>query len=248
MLKFIDSHCHIHFDEFKDDLDQIFLNSHENGVYKMLSVCTKITDIPLLKELCKKHQNCFFSIGIHPNETSFEFDKSILYEKDAVAIGETGLDYFYTKSNKDSQIKSFHTHIEASLDLKIPLIIHTRNADSDTIGCLKEHKDPTGVFHCFTGTKEMAQKGLDMGFFISFSGIITFPKAKELHEVVKYVPLDRILIETDSPYLAPVPFRGKRNEPSYVVNVAIQVANLKNISIEEVAEKTTNNCEKLFSI
>lgn len=246
MIKLIDSHCHLNY--FKDDLDQVMNRAKDASVFKTITICTKVPDISEIISISNSYENCFFSVGIHPSEAHETYNSEVLFTKNAVGIGETGLDYFYSKDSKEAQIKSFNIHIEASIKQRLPLIVHTRDADEDTLSCLKEQSGAFGVIHCFTGSKEMAKKCLDLGFYISFSGIITFKNVIDLHEVVKYVPNDKILIETDSPYLAPVPFRGKRNEPSYLKEIAIKVAALKDQSFEDIANLTTANCEKLFKI
>ena len=163
-----------------------------------------------------------------------------------MALGETGLDYYYNNSDEKAQIDCFNMHLNTGIELGLPVIIHTRDADTDTISCLDAHPNAKGVFHCFSGSTEFAKQGLDRGLYISFSGIITFKKAEELRETVKFVPLDRILVETDSPFLAPIPHRGRRNEPAFTLFVAKLVAELKDISLEEVTEATTKNFFTLF--
>ena len=163
-----------------------------------------------------------------------------------MALGETGLDYYYNNSDEKAQIDCFNMNLNTGIELGLPVIIHTRDADADTISCLDAHPNAKGVFHCFSGSTEFAKQGLDRGLYISFSGIITFKKAEELREAVKFVPLDRILVETDSPFLAPIPHRGRRNEPAFTLFVAKLVAELKDISLEEVAEATTKNFFTLF--
>ena len=251
---YIDSHCHINFPELNEKIDQVLCNMKDNNISHALCVSVTLDKIDEILGLAKKYSNIYASVGVHPDyENIQEPDIETLYsyskEKKVVAIGETGLDYFRLKGDLTWQRDRFRTHIRAAIKSKLPLIIHTRNAQEDTIKIMKEEgaNSATGVMHCFTESYEMAKQAIDLGFFISFSGIITFKNAESLRETVKKVPIENILIETDSPYLAPVPNRGKLNEPSNVRYVAEKIAELKGISIEEVAEITTNNFFKLFN-
>lgn len=251
---YIDSHCHINFPELNEKIDQVLCNMKDNNISHALCVSVTLDKIDEILGLAKKYSNIYASVGVHPDyENIQEPDIETLYsyskEKKVVAIGETGLDYFRLKGDLTWQRDRFRTHIRAAIMSKLPLIIHTRNAQEDTIKIMKEEgaNSATGVMHCFTESYEMAKQAIDLGFFISFSGIITFKNAESLRETVKKVPIENILIETDSPYLAPVPNRGKLNEPSNVRYVAEKIAELKGISIEEVAEITTNNFFKLFN-
>ncbi len=251
---YIDSHCHINFPELNEKIDQVLCNMKDNNISHALCVSVTLDKIDEILGLAKKYSNIYASVGVHPDyENIQEPDIETLYsyskEKKVVAIGETGLDYFRLKGDLTWQRDRFRTHIRAAIKSKLPLIIHTRNAQEDTIKIMKEEgaKSATAVMHCFTESYEMAKQAIDLGFFISFSGIITFKNAESLRETVKKVPIENILIETDSPYLAPVPNRGKLNEPSNVRYVAEKIAELKGISIEEVAEITTNNFFKLFN-
>lgn len=253
---FIDSHCHPYMlDVYKNenDFDRWMHDTKSAGVDTMLCVAVDMDTAQKCLKIAEKYDYVYSSVGSHPSEKEeddlkiealFEFAK---HEK-VVAIGETGLDYFYNSDKLDVMRKRFRDHIRAALLAKKPLIIHSRNAREDTLNIIREeHADQIGgVMHCFTDTLEMAKAAVDLNFYISFSGIITFKNAKELVEVAKYIPLEKILIETDSPYLAPVPFRGKINEPKYVKYVAEKIAEIKNISIEKVAEVTSNNFRKLF--
>ena len=252
----VDSHCHLNMKEFKDDLDQVLDNARKSNVKYLQTICTKISDYPEIINIIEKHENIYGSFGVHPHEanenTELQVEDIIKYtsHKKIIGVGETGLDYYYEYSNRINQKKSFEKHIEASRKTKLPIIIHTREADEDTISILKnEMSNGTfpGLIHCFTSTENLAKKVLDLGFYISISGIVTFKNAIELQNIVKYIPLDRLLIETDSPYLAPIPFRGKRNEPSFVKNIAEFIAGIKNISYEEIVSCTTENFIKLFS-
>jgi TatD DNase family protein len=251
---YIDSHCHINFPELNEKIDEILVNMENNKISHALCVSVTLDKINEILDLTKKYSNIYASVGVHPDYEDIEepnidiLFKHSINEK-VVAIGETGLDYFRLKGDLSWQRDRFRTHIRAAIKSKLPLIIHTRNAQDDTINIMKEEgaNSATGVMHCFTESYEMAKKAIDLGFYISFSGIITFKNAETLRETVKKIPIENILIETDSPYLAPVPNRGKLNEPANVKYVAAQIAELKNISIEEVAEITTNNFFTLFS-
>jgi len=251
---YIDSHCHINFPELNQKIDEVLKNMASNKISHALCVSVTLDKINEILDITRKYSNIYASVGVHPDyediqepdiDTLFNYSKN---EK-VVAIGETGLDYFRLKGDLSWQRERFRTHIQAAIKSKLPLIIHTRNAQDDTISIMKEEgaNAVTGVMHCFTESYEMAKKAIDLGFYISFSGIITFKNAETLRETVKKIPIENILIETDSPFLAPVPNRGKLNEPSNVKYVAEKIAELKGISIEEVAEITTNNFFKLFS-
>lgn len=250
----VDSHCHLNFPEFAQDLTQVIENAHAQNIKYMLTVNTRLAESLDIQKIAESYSNIFCSVGVHPHDSK-DYNDATLIEKlkthaahpKVVAFGETGLDYYYNKSDADAQINCFNMHLDVSKELNLPVIIHTRNADEDTLSCLDAHPNTRGVFHCFSGSSEFAKQGLDRGLYISFSGIITFKNATELREAVKFVPLDRILVETDSPFLAPIPHRGKRNEPAFTRFVAEMVAELKDISLEEVAEATTKNFFELFN-
>jgi len=251
---YIDSHCHINFPELNEKIDQILNNMKNHHISHALCVSVTLDKIDEILSLANKYSNIYASVGVHPDyENIEEPDIDTLYryskEKKVVAIGETGLDYFRLKGDLSWQRERFRTHIRAAIKSSLPLIVHTRNAQEDTIKIMREEgaDSTTGVMHCFTESYEMAKQAIDLGFYISFSGIITFKNAESLRETVKKLPIENILIETDSPYLTPVPNRGKLNEPSNVRYVAEKIAELKGISIEEVAEITTNNFFKLFA-
>ena len=249
----VDSHCHLNFPEFKQDLDLVIKNANDQGIKYMLTVNTRLSESVDIQRIAEANSNIFCSVGVHPHDSK-DYNDSSLIEKlknhakhpKVVALGETGLDYYYNNSDEKAQIDCFNMHLNTSIELGLPVIIHTRDADTDTISCLDAHPNAKGVFHCFSGSTEFAKQGLDRGLYISFSGIITFKKAEELRETVKFVPLDRILVETDSPFLAPIPHRGRRNEPAFTLFVAKLVAELKDISLEEVTEATTKNFFTLF--
>jgi TatD DNase family protein len=251
---YIDSHCHINFPELNQKIDEVVMNMENNSISHALCVSVTLDKINEILDLTKKYSNIYASVGVHPDyEDIQEPDIDILFkyskDKKIVAIGETGLDYFRLKGDLSWQRDRFRTHIRAAIKSKLPLIIHTRNAQDDTISIMKEEgaNSATGVMHCFTESYEMAKQAIDLGFYISFSGIITFKNAETLRETVKKIPIENILIETDSPYLAPVPNRGKLNEPANVRYVAEKISELKGIPVEKVAEITTNNFFKLFS-
>lgn len=263
---FVDSHCHLSFPELQSQLPQIRQAMAEAGVDRALCICTTLEEFEDVHALAMGYDNFWASAGVHPdNEGIAEPTVDKLLELAArpkvVAIGETGLDYYQMEERKGGrsvadlewQRDRFRTHIRAAQACRKPLIIHTREASADTVAILKEEGEDGsagsagGVFHCFTETAQVARAALDLGFYISFSGILTFRNAADLREVAKFVPLDRLLIETDSPYLAPVPYRGKVNNPSYVPFVAKQVAELRGMSVEAVGELTSRNFETLFS-
>lgn len=257
---FIDSHCHLDFPEFQSRLPEVLTNMQEAKVTHALCVSVDLPDFPNVLKLAEEHPNLYASVGVHPDyedtpEPTFEFlvETAAKHSK-IIAIGETGLDYYRmgdrSYDSMEWQRERFRTHIRASISSGKPLIIHTRSASEDTINILKEEgaQKIGGVMHCFTESYEVAKAAMEMGFYISFSGIVTFKSAKELQETCKQVPLDRMLIETDSPYLAPIPYRGKTNEPAWVSKVGEFVAELKGISVEELAITTSNNFYECFHI
>jgi TatD DNase family protein len=256
---FVDSHCHLTFPELLGRIDEV--RSHMAGaqVDRALCICTTLEEFDAVHALATRYDNFWASVGVHPdNEDVSEPTRERLVELASrprvVAIGETGLDYYRLngRSIEDMgwQRERFRVHIEAARATGLPLVIHTRSASDDTLAILREAGEGAvrGVFHCFTETLDVARAALDLGFHVSFSGIITFRNASELREVVRFVPLDRCLVETDSPYLAPVPYRGKTNSPAYVPYVAQQVAELKGLSLEAVAQATSLNFERLFAV
>lgn len=263
---FTDSHCHLNFPELRAELPAILQAMSEAQVTRALCICTTLEEFEGVYSLARDHDHLWATVGVHPdNEGVQEPTLEDLLQGAArprvVGIGETGLDYYRLgdRSVADMawQRERFRTHIRAARQTALPLVIHTRSASDDTLAILREEggfasahdaarPTATGVFHCFTESMEVARAALDLGFFISFSGILTFRNAADLREVATYVPLDRILIETDSPYLAPVPYRGKTNSPAYVPWVAKQVADLKGLSVEAVADATGRNFDALF--
>jgi TatD DNase family protein len=258
---YIDSHCHLNFPELSDNLPAIREAMAAARVDRALVISTRLESFPAVHALATGHANFWCTVGVHPDEedtqepTLDDLLKRAALPK-VLGIGETGLDYYRlgerTVADMAWQRDRFRVHIQAAQQTQLPLVIHTRSASEDTLAILKEQgedgssKSAGGVFHCFTETAEVARAALDLGFFISFSGILTFKSAQDLRDVACFVPMDRILIETDSPYLAPTPYRGKVNNPSYVPWVAKQIAEVKKLSVEEVALATTTNTERLF--
>ena len=254
----VDSHCHLNAIDlapFDNDINQVLSLARDNGVSHMLSVCVDLSDVEALKQLADNHSHISISVGIHPNsdmseEVHAEQLVSLANHKSCIAIGETGLDY-YRVDRQEVQLQqqnSFREHIRAALLSNKPLIVHTRQAQEDTLRIMAEEQaaDIGGVMHCFTESWDIARRALDMNFYISFSGILTFNNAKTVQEVAKKVPLDRILIETDSPYLAPVPFRGKQNHPAWVKHVALALSELRNLDYATIAKQTTDNFYRCF--
>lgn len=256
----VDSHCHLNFidlSEFENNLQQVIDRAHDAGVEHLLSVCVELEDYPRLKEIANEYSDVSISVGVHPNtEMKQEVTRDQLIAMAdfpaCVAIGETGLDYYRTEaaSSRELQRQRFKHHIQAAKATQKPLIIHTRQAAEDTLSLMETEgaDDIGGVMHCFAEDMSIARRAMDLNFYISFSGIVTFKNAKNLHEVAKDVPLDRILIETDSPYLAPVPFRGKQNHPALVKHVAEALSELKQVSYEEIARVTTENFYRCFKV
>lgn len=251
-----DSHAHYNDDRFSDDVDELLSQMVDNNVTRIMNACSSIDEIEYNLELCEKYPFMYASVGVHPHEVHSMTDSDIetlkkysCHEK-VKAIGEIGLDYYYDNSPRDLQKKWFARQLELAREVKLPVIIHDRDAHSDTLQILKNGKviDCGGVFHCYSGSAEMAKDVLDMGMYIAFGGSITFKKAQKPVEAVKYVPLDRILIETDCPYLTPEPFRGKRNSSLYIHLVAEKIAQIKEVSVEEVENITFENAKKCFNI
>ncbi|WP_395137294.1 TatD family hydrolase [Schlegelella aquatica] len=256
---YVDSHCHLTFPELSERLEEIRAAMQRERVDRALCICTTLEEFERVAALAQSHENFWCSVGVHPDnegveEPSVERLVALAATPKVVALGETGLDYYRlgerTLAEMEWQRERFRVHIRAARRTGLPLIVHTRSAAADTLAILREEGQGQvgGVFHCFTETQEVADAALDLGFYISFSGILTFKNAAELREVARRVPLDRCLIETDSPYLAPVPHRGKVNDPSLVPLVARQLAELKGLAVEEVARATSANFERLFKL
>lgn len=250
----VDSHCHLNFPEFAKDLPEVIQRAHNIGVGTMVTINTRLDEALDLQKITDTYDNIFCTVGVHPHEAAAYASPDLMQKimdlaqhPKVIGIGETGLDYFYNNSPKNDQIDSFGQHLMASIQLNLPVIIHTREADEDTLACLKKFPLAKGVFHCFSGSEALAKQALDLGFYISFSGILTFKKAEDLRQIAKFVPLDRILVETDAPFLAPIPHRGKRNEPAFTVHTAETLAELKAIPLAKVTTVTTENFFQLFT-
>jgi TatD DNase family protein len=254
---YVDSHCHLSFPELREKLPEIRAAMAAAQVDRALCICTKLEEFDDVHALAMAYDNFWATAGVHPDteglrEPSLDDLLTLAARPRVIGIGETGLDYYRlngrTVADMEWQRERFRVHIRASRQTGKPLVIHTRSASDDTLAILKEEQGDRGVFHCFTETMDVARAALDLGFYVSFSGILTFKNAADLRDVARFVPIERCLIETDSPYLAPVPYRGKTNNPSYVPFVAQQVAQLKGCRVELVAEHTSRNFERLFPV
>lgn len=250
----VDSHCHINFSPLAEQLPAVLQHARDNGIDYLLCVSVRLEEFPQVRALAELYPHVFASVGVHPNERegqepSTEELVSLAQHARIVAIGETGLDYFRSTGDLEWQRARFRRHIAAAKQVRKPLIVHTRESAKDTVALLKDEgaEQVGGVMHCFTEDWDTARAALDLGFYISFSGIVTFKNAERLREVAAKVPDDRLLVETDSPYLAPVPHRGKNNEPAYVRHVAECLATVRGTTVERVAEATTANFFRLFS-
>ena len=250
---YIDSHCHINFPDFAETLPDVFGLMQQNQVTHALCISVELEKLPEILALAEAHPHVYASVGVHPDhedctEPGVEQLVALARHPKVVAIGETGLDYYRLKGDLEWQRTRFRTHIRAAIQSGKPLVIHTREAAADTLKLMAEERasEIGGVMHCFTESIAVAQAAMDMNFYISFSGIVTFKNAHSIREVAAYVPLDRMLIETDSPFLAPVPFRGKTNQPGFVKYVAEEIARVKAVDVEEVAKSTTQNFFRLF--
>ncbi len=250
----IDSHCHLDHEPIFSNLSEILVRSKKIGIEKLLTICTTETSFMNILKLIDKDSIIYGTYGIHPHETNnffitkSEIIKKVNSNKKIIGVGETGLDFYYNNSDKKSQLASFNNHIEAALDLNVPLIVHSRNAEKETFEVLSNYKEqnPKILMHCFTGSSNFVNKLKDLNAFFSASGIITFKNSTELQNTFKSIPLEKLLIETDSPFLAPVPMRGKKNEPSYIKYTLKKLAELKNISENEMDSISTKNFNKLF--
>ena len=252
----VDSHCHLDFPDFAEEVDEVVKRAHEAGVGLMVTISTKISEFERVRAIAERFPHVYCTVGIHPHEAEHEPETSaarlieLAQHPKVVGIGETGLDFFYEHSPRKAQETAFRAHITAARETGLPLVVHTREADDNTARILSEEMEKgafTGLLHCFTSSRQLAEKAVEMGFYISLSGILTFKKAEELRETVEALPLNRLLVETDAPYLAPVPKRGKRNEPSFVVHTAARLAEIKHVSDAELAEATTSNFLRLFN-
>lgn len=254
-MPFVDSHCHINFPGLSENISDVLQRMRDNDVAAALCVSVNLADLPEVFALAERHANVYASVGVHPDyegveEPGVERLVELAKHQKVIAIGETGLDYFRLKGDLEWQRTRFRNHIRAARESGKPLIVHTREAAADTLRIMREENamEACGVMHCFTETWEVAEAALAMGFYISFSGIVTFKNATQIKEVAQRAPLDRILIETDAPYLAPVPHRGKLNQPAYVKHVAEEIAALRGIAVEEVGLRTTENFARLFGL
>ncbi|MDP1872127.1 MAG: TatD family hydrolase [Gallionella sp.] len=254
-MSFIDSHCHINFHELAENIDDVLAKMQQNEVLAALCVSVNLRDFPQVLVLASEYQHIYASVGVHPDYEDVEDPTvarlvELAQHPKVIAIGETGLDYYRLTGDLEWQRERFRNHIRAAQLCNKPLIIHTRSAAEDTLRLMAEEGAGSvgGVMHCFTENWEVAKAALDMGFYISFSGIVTFKNALQIKEVAQRVPLDRMLIETDSPYLAPVPFRGKLNQPAYVKHVAEEIALLRGIGVAEVGRQTSENFARLFKL
>lgn len=252
----VDSHCHLDFDVFDEDRTETIQRARDAGVVTMVTICTRVTRFAEIRAIAESDDNIWCSVGIHPHQAEEEPVVTVddLVERaqhpKVVGIGETGLDYYYDNSPRDLQQASFRTHIAAARETGLPLIVHTRDADRDMADILEDEMGKgafTGVLHCFSSGRMLAERALAIGFYISLSGIVTFKNAEDLRQIVEDVPNDRILVETDSPFLAPIPNRGKRNEPSFVVHTAERVAELKNLKNDDLSDISTDNFFRIFN-
>jgi TatD DNase family protein len=252
----IDHHCHLDFPDFASDLDGVVARATAAGVGLMVTISTRIRRFSEVLKIAETYDNVYCSVGTHPHYAHEELDVSVdeivrLSEHPkVVAIGEAGLDYFYDNSPRDAQTQGFRSHVAVARATQLPLVIHARNADEDLAAILEEEMARgrfPAVLHCFTGGEGLARRGLDLGLYVSFSGILTFKKSQALRDVAAMVPLDRVLVETDAPYLAPGPLRGRRNEPAYVTHTAAELARIKGVHEQELARATTENFFRLYS-
>ncbi len=254
----IDSHCHLDYPVLYDQLDQVVGRAKKSNIKYLLTICTTLNSFKKIEIIINKYENIFGTFGIHPHETKNSLDIDSKYisnikkkNSKIIGIGETGLDYYYNHSSKDIQKKSFVNHIKSASELNIPVIVHSRDAENETYDILKneiKNSNLKVLIHCFTGSKEFAKKLIDIGCYISLSGIITFKNSHELIDAVSLIPLDRLLVETDSPYLSPAPNRGKSNEPSYILHTVKKLSEIKNVSIDKIESITSSNFVSLFNI
>ena len=252
----IDSHCHLDHEPLLNNLEAIIQRSKDVGITKLLTISTSLKSFQNVKELIQKDEMIYGSFGIHPHETNNDqLTKELIIQKSKpfkkiIGIGETGLDFYYRNSNEKNQENSFINHIEAAIELDLPIIIHSRDAETKTYEILKDYKNqnPKLLMHCFTGSLDFAKKLMDLGSYFSASGIITFKNAKDLQETFKQISMDKILIETDSPFLAPIPNRGKKNEPSFIKYTAIKLSEIKGVAFDKLVLETTKNFNNLFNL
>ena len=254
----VDSHCHLDFSNLYEELDNVLARAEKNNIKKLLTISTTLDSFNKILKIVKKYKNVYGTFGIHPHETKNFREVNIDYiltsiknNKKIIGVGESGLDFYYNHSDKKIQIQSFVNHIIASSKLNIPIIVHSRSAELETYEILKTEKKNLNLkvlIHCFTGSKDFAKKLLDIGCYISLSGIVTFKKSTDLQKTAEYIPIDRLLIETDSPYLTPAPLRGKSNEPSFIIHTLNKLAEIKKLKSNDIEKNTTLNFLKLFDI
>ncbi len=253
----VDSHCHLDYEPMSTDIEGTLRRATDKGINGFLTICTELSKIPVVTSIAESHENVYATVGVHPHESQntepgeelFKILTESASHTKVVGFGETGLDYYYTHSPKEKQQESFTSHIEAGIKSKLPLVVHTRDAEEDTIHLIKTigGGKAHGVIHCFSGSAWLRDQALELGFYISISGIVTFNKASALREIVKDVPLERLLVETDAPFLAPEPYRGKSNQPAYLIETAKRLAELKQVNYDELCHQTTKNFLTLFS-
>ncbi len=252
----VDSHCHLDFPDFAPELDAVVERARAAGVGRMITICTHLSRFDQVHAVAERFADVFCTLGVHPHHAqdelagvSVERLVELASRPKVIGIGETGLDYHYDKSPRDTQQENFRRHIRAAMETGLPLIVHTREADADIMRIVREEaagQPVKGLLHCFSSGRAVAEEALAFGFYLSLSGIVTFKKSDDLRAIVKDVPLDRILVETDAPYLAPLPYRGKRNEPAYVAHTAAVVATVKGVTPDEMARLSTENVFRLF--
>jgi len=251
----VDSHCHLDFPDFAAERDAVVARARAAGIGRMVTICTRVRRHAEVLAAAEKYDDVFCSVGTHPHNAHEELDISaadlaaIAAHPKVVAIGEAGLDYHYDKSPRDAQAQGFRTHIAVARDMKLPLVIHSREADEDMMRILTEETGKgafPAVLHCYTGGRDLAFRAIELGLYIGFTGILTFKNGQNLRDIAKELPAERILVETDAPYLAPLPYRGKRNEPSFVVETAKVLAATRGVSAEAIAQQTTENFFRLF--
>ena len=252
----IDSHCHLDFPDFAAELDAVVARARATGIARLVTICTRVRKFPQVLAVAEKFPEIFCSVGTHPHNAHEELDidaKALIAltkNPKVVAIGEAGLDYHYDKSPRDAQAQGFRQHIAAARETGLPLVIHSREADADMARILEEETGKgafPAVLHCYTGGRDLAFRAIELGLYIGFTGILTFKNGQDLRDLAKDLPAERILVETDAPYLAPLPYRGKRNEPAYVVETAKVLAATRGVSADEIARQTTENFFRLFS-
>ena len=253
-MELIDTHAHLDFPQFSDDKEKVIERAKDAGLKYIINVGADLASSRRALELSQEYEDIYATVGVHPHDATDLDQNSLDVMKDlskadkVVAVGETGLDFHYDNSPRDKQKEAFQQQINLAQEIDLPLVIHSREADQETMKIIKENQIDNGIWHCFASNKEMAEQALEMGLYIAFGGILTFNNAKNLQNLIKDLPLDKLLLETDSPFLTPDPYRGKRNEPAYVKYVAQKIADIKQVSLEKVAEITTKNAETVYGL